>query len=558
MKIVIIGAVAGGASAAARARRLDEDAEIILIERGVEPSFANCGLPYYVGGEIQSRDNLLVAPAAQLRQRHRLDVRTQQEVTAIDRAEQSVTVKDLKTGESYSETYDRLVISTGASPLRPPIPGIDGSYVLELRDLVDADRMLDLTVAGGSRRAVIVGAGFIGIEVAENLVRRGLDVTLVEMADQILPPWDAEMVRPLEDHLRSQGVSLRLNDSAEAFESCPADDGNLAVKLKSGEVLPACFAVVCIGVRPESKLAVEAGIECGLRGGIVTNDHMQTSDPNIYAIGDVAQVKDFITGEPTQVPLAGPANRQGRIAADHIFGRSATYRGTQGTAVVGVFGMTAAMTGHSEKLLKRAKRPYEKIYIHPTDHAGYYPNAAQMTLKLLFNPEDGHIWGAQAVGTHGVDKRIDVIAMAIHAKMTVYDLEEVELCYAPQYGSAKDAVNMAGFVAAGVLRGHHPVVHLDDEMTSPESDKCILLDVRSETEFAQGHLPNARNIPLEVLRERLAELPLDCQIVSYCYVGQRGYMATRLLQQKGFEAANLSGGYRLCRDSGKLDFAMSN
>lgn len=552
MKIVIIGAVAGGASAAARARRLDEDAEIILIERGVEPSFANCGLPYYVGGEIQTRDKLLVAPAAQLRQRHRLDVRTQQEVTAINRADQSVTVKDLKTGESYSETYDRLVISTGASPFRPPIPGIDGPYVLELRDLVDADRMLELAVAKRSRRAVIVGAGFIGIEVAENLVRRGLEVTLVELADQILPPWDAEMVRPLEDHLQSQGVTLRLSNSAEAFEGCPSGDGNLTVKLQSGEALTACFAVVCIGVRPESRLAAEAGIECGPRGGIVTNDHMQTNDPNIYAIGDVAQVKDFITGEATQIPLAGPANRQGRIAADHIFGRSSAYRGTQGTAVVGVFGKTAAMTGHSEKLLKRAKRPYEKIYIHPNDHAGYYPGATQMTLKLLFNPEDGRLWGAQAVGTHGVDKRIDVIAMAIHAKMTVYDLEEVELCYAPQYGSAKDAVNMAGFVAAGVLRGDHSLVHWGDEPTLPDSDNCVLLDVRSEAEFAQGHLPNARNIPLEVLRERLTELPRDCQIIPYCYVGQRGYMATRLLQQKGFHATNLSGGYCLCRNSGKL------
>ncbi len=558
MKIVIIGAVAGGASAAARARRLDEDAEIVLIERGVEPSFANCGLPYYVGGEIQSRDKLLVAPAAQLRQRHRLDVRTQQEVTAINRAEQSVTVKDLKTGESYSETYDRLVISTGASPFRPPIPGIDGPYVLELRDLVDADRMLELAVADRSRRAVIVGAGFIGIEVAENLVRRGLDVTLVELADQILPPWDAEMVRPLEEHLRAEGVTLRLSDSAEAFGNCPPDDGNLTVKLKSGEVLSACFAVVCIGVRPESKLAADAGIECGSRGGIVTNDHMQTNDPNIYAIGDVAQVKDFITGEPTQIPLAGPANRQGRIAADHIFGRSSAYRGTQGTAVVGVFGKTAAMTGHSEKLLKPAGRPYEKIYIHPTDHAGYYPGATQMTLKLLFNPEDGRIWGAQAVGTHGVDKRIDVIAMAIHAKMTVYDLEEVELCYAPQYGSAKDAVNMAGFVAAGVLRGDHPQVHWGDQANFSDSDSCVLLDVRSEAEFSQGHLPNARNIPLEVLRERLVELPRDCQIVPYCYVGQRGYMATRLLLQKGFEANNLSGGYCLCRDSGKLNGSTSD
>ncbi|QDU98889.1 FAD-dependent oxidoreductase [Lignipirellula cremea] len=555
MKIVIIGAVAGGASTAARARRSDEDAEIILIERGTEPSFANCGLPYYVGGEIASRDRLLVAPAAQLRQRHRLDVRTRQEVTAIDRAGQSVTVKNLETGETYTETYDRLVIATGASPFRPPIPGIDGPHVLELRDLADADRMHALVTTGASRRAVIVGAGFIGIEVAENLIRRGLEVTVVELADQILPPWDAEMVHPLEEHLRQQGVNLRLKDSAEAFAACPADDGNLLVKLKSGEEVPASFAVVCIGVRPESRLAAAAGIECGPRGGIVTNGHMQTSDPHIYAVGDVAEVTDFLTGEPTQIPLAGPANRQGRIAADHIFGRDSTYRGTQGTAIVGVFGKTAAMTGHSEKQLRRANCAYKKIYIHPKDHAGYYPGATPMTLKLLFDPADGRIWGAQAVGTHGVDKRIDVIAMAIQGGMTVYDLEEVELCYAPQYGSAKDAVNMAGFVAAGVLRGDQTPVHLGDELTIPAPGNMVLLDVRTEREFAQGHLAQARNIPLETLRERLAELPRDRTIVAYCYVGQRGYMATRLLRQKGFDAVNLGGGYRLAQNSGLLEDA---
>ncbi len=553
MKIVIIGGVAGGASAAARARRLSEDAEIVILERGQHPSFANCGLPYYVGGEIESRDKLLVAPVEMLRQRHRLDVRVRSEVTHIDRENQTVAVTNLDSGDSYNESYDKLIIATGASPFRPPIPGINSERVLELRDLTDADRMHELATTDDCRRAVIVGAGFIGIEVAENLMRRRLDVTVVELADQILPPWDAEMVHPLENHLRERGVTVRLNDSAEAFVESSAEGSKIAVKLKSGEEVHACFAVVCIGVRPESKLAAEAGIECGPRGGIITNDHMQTNDPNIYAVGDVAQVKDFITNEPTQIPLAGPANRQGRIAADHIFGRDSTYRGTQGTAVVGVFGKTAAMTGHSEKLLQRANRSYKKIYIHPNDHAGYYPGATQMTLKLLFDPEDGRIWGAQAVGTHGVDKRIDVIAMAIQAGMTVYDLEEVELCYAPQYGSAKDAINMAGFVASGVLRGDHPLVHLDDEFTISESIEDVLLDVRTEREFAQGHLPNARNIPLEGLRERISELPRDRRIVSYCYVGQRGYMATRLLQQKGFSAVNLGGGYRLIQGSGQQE-----
>lgn len=544
MKLVIIGAVAGGASAAARARRLSEDAEIVLIERGTEPSFANCGLPYYVGGEIQSRDKLLVAPAERLRQRYRLDVRTRQEVLSIDRDNRSVAVRNLETGETYTESYDRLIISTGASPFRPPIPGIDGPRVLELRDLEDADTMHARVAEGGSRRAVIVGAGFIGIEVAENLVRRGLKVTIVELADQILPPWDAEMVRPLEEHLREQGVTLRLRDSAEAFEEDSTDGGEVVVKLKSGDEFPACFAVVCIGVRPESRLAADAGIEIGPRGGIVTNDHMQTNDPHIYAVGDVAQVKDFITHEPTQIPLAGPANRQGRIAADHIFGSDSRYRGTQGTAIVGVFGRTAAMTGHSEKLLKRSGRPYEKTYVHPTDHAGYYPGATQMTLKLLFNPQDGRVWGAQAVGTAGVDKRIDVIAMAIHAGMTVYDLEEVELCYAPQYGSAKDPVNMAGFVASGVLRGHHPVAHAHDLSPLEDPRDWFVLDVRTPGEFAAGHIHDATNIPLEDLRECLTEVPRDRRVVVYCQVGQRGYLATRLLQHHGFDAVNLSGGFR--------------
>ena len=544
MKIVIIGGVAGGASAAARARRLDETAEIVLIERGADPSFANCGLPYYVGGEIASRDKLLVAPAERLRERLRLDVRTRNEVTRIDRDAKTVTVSDLTSQKTYEESYDKLIIATGASPFRPPIPGIDGQHVLALRDLADADRMHE-RVTGNVKRAVIVGAGFIGIEVAENLVRRGMEVTIVELADQILPPWDAEMVRPLEDHLREQGVKLLLNDSAEAFEEAadPEPGRILDVHLKSGNIVSSDFAVVCIGVRPESKLAAEAGIECGPRGGIVTSAHMQTNDPDVYAVGDVAQVVDVVSQQPVQIPLAGPANRQGRIAADHIFGRDLKYRGTQGTAVVGIFGKTAAMTGHSEKALQREGRPYEKIYIHPSDHAGYYPGAESMSLKLLFDPSGGRILGGQAVGGNGVDKRIDVLAMAIQAGMTVFDLEEVELCYAPQYGSAKDAINMAGFVAAGVLRGDHPVTHSGSDVDYATSPDWQLLDVRTEAEFAAGHIPGAINVPVDVLRQRLEEVPRDRKIVTYCKVGQRGYIALRILLQNQFDAANLSGGY---------------
>ena len=544
MKIVIIGGVAGGASAAARARRLGEDAEIVVLEKGGYPSFANCGLPYYVGGEIERREKLLVAPISMLKERHRLDVRVRSEATKIDRANKVVSVKNLETGQEYTESYDKLIIATGASPFRPPIPGIQSERIVALRDLNDADRMRELATSD-AKRAVIVGAGFIGIEVAENLARRGLHVTLVELADQILPPWDKEMVLPLEKHLREEGIKLRLGSSATEFTS---DESGLHVTLNDGQTVEADFGVVCIGVRPDSKLAADAGIECGARGGILTSRNMQTNDADIYAVGDVVETVCAITGDPIQIPLAGPANRQGRIAADHIFGRESEYRGTQGTAVVGVFGKTAAMTAMSEKVLRGKKLDYQKVYLHPTDHAGYYPGAEQMVMKLLFAPDSGKILGAQAVGTSGVDKRIDVIAMAIQAEMTVFDLEEAELCYAPQYGHAKDPVNMAGFIASGVIRGDQPVVQADEL-----SDDLFLLDVRTEGEFAKGHIPGATNIPVERLRERLDEVPADKKIAAYCQVGQRGYLATRILLQNNFNVANISGGYRLWAiENGKL------
>jgi NADPH-dependent 2,4-dienoyl-CoA reductase/sulfur reductase-like enzyme/rhodanese-related sulfurtransferase len=538
MKIVIVGGVAGGASAAARARRLGEDSEIVLFERGEHPSFANCGLPYYVGGKIESRDRLLVAPTERLRQRYDLDVRTRSEITAINRDAKTVTVQPLDGGEVYEESYDKLILAMGAKPVRPPLPGIDSERVLELRDLNDADVMHHWATSG-TRRAVIVGGGFIGIEVAENLVRRGIHVTVVERDGQILPPWDHEMVTSVQDHVRDQGVELMLEDSVVRFE----ESGNkLLVELESGRKLDCEFAVLSIGVRPASELASEAGIECGPRGGILTNAHMQTNDPDIYAVGDVVQVSDFVSGQPTQIPLAGPANRQGRIAADHIFGRKSEFRGTQGTSIVGVFGKTVALTGQSEKQLQRNGLRYEKIYIHPSDHAGYYPGSQSMTVKLLFDPDSGRILGGQAFGGDGVDKRIDVIAVAIQAGMTVEDLEEVELCYAPQYGHAKDPVNMAGFVASGVIRGDHPVHHHHD-LFGESVETPFVLDVRTEKEFAAGHIDSAVNIPLEELRQRLDELPRDRKIVAYCKVGQRGYMATRILLQAGFDVANLTGGY---------------
>jgi NADPH-dependent 2,4-dienoyl-CoA reductase/sulfur reductase-like enzyme/rhodanese-related sulfurtransferase len=538
MNLLIVGGVAGGASAAARARRLSEDAHIVLFERGPDVSFANCGLPYYLGGEIKERDKLLVAPAERLRSRLKLDVRVRTQVEAIDRKAKKLRVRDLSTGREYEESYDKLILAPGAAPLRPPIPGIDLPGVFTLRNLQDTDRIHK--ALAGARQAVIVGAGFIGLELAENFVRRGVTTTVVELQDQLLPPFDKEMTTPLTEHVQDKGVKLLLGDSAEAFESSAE---GLAIRLKSGRSLTAQVVILGVGVRPENKLAVDAGFEVGPRGGIRVNEHMQTSDPDIYAVGDAIEVKDFVTGQATQVPLAGPANRQGRIAADHIFGRDAKYRGTQGTAIVRVFDRTAAMTGASEKTLQRAKRPYRKVYIHPTQHAGYYPDAEQMTLKLLFDPQSGKILGAQAVGGAGVDKRIDVLAVAIQAGMTVFDLEEMELAYSPQYGSAKDPINMAGFVAAGLLRGEHPQVDVEQALASVDGQRPFLLDVRTPLEYVTGHIPGAVNVPVDELRSRIQELPRDRKIAAYCRVGQRAYLATRLLRQAGFKVSNIGGGY---------------
>ncbi len=541
MKLLIVGGVAGGASAAARARRLSEDAEIVLFERGPDVSFANCGLPYYLGGEIAERDKLLVVTPERMRDRYRLDVRTRTSVEAIDRAGKKVRVRDLARGREYEESYDKLILATGAAPIRPPLPGVGLPGIFTLRDLRDTGRV-KAALDGGARRAVVIGAGFIGLELAENLVRRGVEVTVVELQDQVLPPFDKEMTTPIAEHLAAKGVTLLLGQSAEAFEA--AGEG-LTVTLKSGQRLSAQLIMLGVGVRPESKLAAAAGLDVGPRGGVRVDEHMRTSDPHVYAVGDVAEVKDFVTGELTQVPLAGPANRQGRIAADHAFGRDSRFRGTQGTAIVRVFDRTAALTGASEKTLHRLGRSYRKVYVHPTHHAGYYPGAEPMTLKVLFEPEGGKVLGAQAVGGAGVDKRIDVLAVAIQAGMSVFDLEEVELGYSPQYGSAKDPVNMAGFVAAGLLRGDHPQVTVEE--LGQREDQPLVLDVRKPAEFAGGHVPEAVNVPVDELRSRLDELPRGRPIVAYCQVGQRGYLALRVLRQAGLPAANLAGGYKTYR-----------
>jgi len=540
MNLLIVGGVAGGASAAARARRLSEDAHIILFERGPDVSFANCGLPYYIGDEITERDKLLVATPERLHARLKLDVRVRTQVEAIDRHAKIIRVRDLATGREYEESYDKLILAPGAAPLRPPIPGIDLPGVFTLRTLGDTDRIKQ-AVDQGVRQAVLLGGGFISLELAENFVRRGISTTVVEKNEQVLMPFDREMTTPIAEQLTAHGVKLVLGQTAEAFE--PTPDG-LLVRLQSGLGLPAQLVVLGIGVRPENKLAAGAGLEVGPRGGIQVNDHLQTSDPDIYAVGDAIEVKDFVTGLPTQVPLAGPANRQGRIAADNACGQEAKYRGTQGTAIIRVFDLTAAMTGASEKTLQRVKRPYRKIYIHPTQHAGYYPGAEQMTLKLVFDPLSGKILGAQAVGGVGVDKRIDVLAVAIQAGMTVYDLEEMELAYSPQYGSAKDPINMAGFVAAGLLRGEHPQVDVEHVLAAANDHRHFLLDVRTPLEYVRGHIPGAVNIPVDELRTRVKELPRDREIAAYCQVGQRGYLATRILRQIGFQAANIGGGYK--------------
>ena len=534
LRVVIVGGVAGGASAATRLRRQMEKAEIILVERGPEVSFANCGLPYYLGRVIEDRDQLLVTTPEKLNQRFGLDVRTCTQVESIDRQACTVTLRNLRTGEVYQETYDRLILATGAAPIRPPLTGLELPGVFQLRSMQDTDRIFEHL--GGARSAVVVGAGFIGLEMVENLRHRGLKCSLVELSPQVLPPLDREMTWPIEQALRQHEVELHLGDSLEAIESA---ESGLTVKLRSGASWQTDMVVLGVGVRPESSLAVAAGLEVGPRGGIRVNGQMQTSDPKIYAVGDVVEVTDFVTKNATQIPLAGPANRQGRLAADAIAGKQVDYRGTQGTSVVAVFELTAAGTGASERTLKALQRDYRKVYVHPNQHAGYYPGARSLSLKVLYDPGDGKVLGAQAVGPDGVDKRIDVLAVAIQAGMTVFDLEEMELAYAPPYGSAKDPVNMAGFVAANQLRGDHPQVSVE-ELTSVE----MLVDVRTPQEFERGHLPGARNLPVDELRSRLGELPKDRSLVVYCQVGMRGYLATRILVQEGFSVRNLSGGYR--------------
>jgi len=543
-RIVIVGGVAGGAACAARLRRLDEKAEIFVYDRGSDISFANCGLPYYLGGVIVKRQGLLVATPERFRDWFNVEVRVRHEVRRIDRTARTVEVRNLQTGVSTVEPYDALVLAPGADPVRPRLPGIDLPGVFTLRNLDDTDRIYAWLEQRRPARAVVVGGGFIGVEMVENLHRRGIEVTLLEAADQVMLPMDPEMVTPLHAELRRQGVDLRLSSSLAGIEA--GDDERIQVVTASGDRLAVGLVLVAIGVRPTTTLAHDAGLEIGSLGGIRVDSQMRTSDPAIWAVGDAVEVRDFVTGQWSLVPLAGPAARQARVAADASCGRNAAFRGCQGTAVGGAFDLTLAVTGASEKRLRAAGIRYEKSYTHSVHHAGYYPGAEMMTVKLLFDPESGRILGAQAVGKSGVDKRIDVLAMAIQKQATVYDLEEAELCYAPQYGSAKDPVNMAGFVAANVLRGDVEPAHWQQWSERQEAGGALplVVDVRTAAEAAAGAVPGSLNIPLGELRARLGELPRDREIWVHCGVGQRSYYASRILRQNGFNVRNLSGGMR--------------
>lgn len=537
-KIVIVGGVAGGASAAARMRRLDEHAQIILLERDEHISFANCGLPYYIGETIQDREKLVVQTPKAMEDRFNIDVRVNSEVTALHPERKTVTIHS-KTKGQYEESYDALILSPGAKPIKPPIPGIDSNKIFTLRNIPDTDRIKAQVDLNNLQRAVVIGGGYIGVEMAENLKERGLEVTLVEAAPHILAPFDSDMVAMLEKELEESGVRLLLNDGVKSFHE---NATGLDVVLSSGTTLTADLVILAIGVAPDTAFIKESGIELGARGHILVNDHLETSIPSIYAVGDAIEVKDFVNGQGAAIPLAGPANKQGRIVADNIAGIPSTFKGTQGTSIIKVFSLTGATTGNNERNLKRLGIPYQVVYVHPFSHATYYPGALQLSLKLLFN-EEGRILGAQGIGIEGVDKSIDVLATTMRLKGTIYDLTELELAYAPPYSSAKDPVNMLGFAAENIL-AHRTEVFTYESLQEYDPQETILLDVRSPLEFANGSLPGALHIPLDTLRQRLSELDKNKLILTYCKMGLQGYLASCILNQNGFKVKNMTGGFK--------------
>ena len=538
-KILIVGGVAGGASAATRLRRLDEFADIIVFERGAYVSYANCGMPYHIGGVIRNRQTLLVATPQSLATDYKLDVRINQEVIAIDRAGKVVTVRRLDSGETYQESYDKLLLAPGAKPVAPPVPGLDLPGVFRLRNIPDMDAIKAHVDSGQAHAAVVVGGGFIGLEMAENLKERGLQVTVVEMLNQTLPPLDFEMAALVHRHLRQKNIRLALGDGLKSIAA--ASDGRLAVTLASGRVAVADLVLLSVGLKPESDLARAAGLELGPKGHIVVNDRLQTSDPDIYAVGDAIQVRDAVTGGVTAIPLAGPANRQARIAADNILERSMTYVGAQGSSIVKVFDLTIATTGLNARQLQAQGLAFRSSITHSTDHPTYYPDAATMSIKLLYAPDTGRLLGAQVVGGRGVDRTMNTLATALRAGMTVFDLEQLDLVYSPQYGSARDAVNIAGFVAGNWLRGDTVLVQWD-EINRLDPDKDRLLDVRTAAECTVCHVEGDTHIPVQQLRQRLDELDKSKRWLIMCKVGRRGYLAQRILRQHGFNAVNVSGG----------------
>lgn len=542
MKVVIVGGVAGGASAAARLRRLDEQAEITIFERSGYISYANCGLPYYIGGVIEEQEELTLQTPASFQRRFNIEVKVGHEVQAIDRAQKQVTVCDLASGQTFQAGYDKLILAPGAQPVRPPLPGVDSPRLLTLRTVEDTLHIREAATADGVQSAVVIGGGFIGVEMAENLRELGLNVSLIQRENHLLAPLDQDLASFLHAHMREHGVNLLLEQTVTGFAETEA---GIAVQLAAGEPVCADLAILAIGVQPENALAKAAGLELGTKGSITVNERMQTSDPDIYAVGDAVAITNTVTGQPAVIALAGPANKQGRVAADNIAGLDSRYAGSPGSSVLKVFEMTAAFCGLNEQAAQTAGLAYEKLIVSPASHAAYYPGGRQMTIKLLFDKQTEKILGAQIVGFDGVDKRLDVIACAMQAGLSVRALKELDLAYAPPYSSAKDPVNMLGFVAENVITGQVKQFFYEDIAGLPKDGSVTLLDTRTEAEYRRGHAADfGLNIPLDSLRERLAELPADKPVYVMCQTGIRSYIACRILQQNGFECFNFAGGYR--------------
>ncbi len=541
MKVVIVGGVAGGATAAARIRRLDENADIKIFEKSGYISYANCGLPYYIGGEISDREELTLQTPESFNARFRVDVKVRHEVVAINPDRKTVTVRNLSGGEVFEEKYDKLVLSMGAKPIRPNLPGIDDERIFTVRNVEDTFRIKDYIDATKPERAVVIGGGFIGIEMAENLRRLGTEVTLVEAAPQLMAPFDGDMAAFIHAEVRAAGVKLVLGGMVDGFES---NGKSLGVRLKDGVTISCDMAVLAIGVAPDTALAKDAGFELGIKGSIVVNERMETSVSDVYAVGDAVQIKNFVTGKPALISLAGPANKQARIAADNICEKDSRYNGAQGSSVIKVFRLTAAATGINERTAKSEGIDADKVILSPMNHAGYYPGGKIMTMKVVFEKGTYRLLGAQIVGFDGVDKRIDVLATAIRAGMKVTDLTELDLAYAPPYSSAKDPVNMAGFMAENIRDGLVGQWYYDDEPTLPRDGSVTLLDVRTAQEFATGNIDGFVNIPVDELRERAGELDKDKPVYVICQSGLRSYIAARILTGRGFEVYNFAGGYR--------------